>query len=190
MAATSLSTWFSYLFPSTSPRLLYYFRLSRTTAAAPLPLFSSALHGLLFFSDPIFFFFAVAVDRKKKVASKQPRFLGGPQRFTEFSRRSSSRSAETLKQNKKNRQLRSFEAFKNTRTPSDTLFSDKSNEHIKPLADETPAYIIHRHPLPRFSGRKRSYLLLWHMTTPVPPINLPAQFDRLFKGLRALCFDH
>lgn len=89
--------------PSPSPRLLYHFCLSRTTAAAPLPPSSSGFERFCHrFRSDFFLFFAVAVDRKKD-ASKQlhPCVLGGPQRFTRFSQRGSSRSAETLKKEKK-----------------------------------------------------------------------------------------
>ena len=57
-----------------------------------------------------------------------------------------------LKQEK--RRLGGFQKRTHTdaHTRLNTLFSDKSNEHIKPLSYKTPTYMIHWQLLPCFSG--------------------------------------
>lgn len=89
---------------------------------------------------------------------------------------------------KKNRSLEVSESH--THTQLYAVFSDESNEHIKPLSYKTPTYIIHWHLLPCFTGGSvvTCSFDTWHL--PFLPSTCLLNLTGSLKGLCELCFDH
>lgn len=160
MAATSCQhdSLLTFPFSLASPTSLFLVILHWRIISTPLLVFLfTFLFGFAHFSYSLYFLFCLCGSCQVKRFFISTALFLGLQCVFKFSERSSLRRNESFRWNLKQEKNKiAVLRFSNTHllihTQPYAHLNDKSNEHIKPLSYKTPAYIIHWHFLPCFSG--------------------------------------